>query len=397
MFWVGDTYRAPVIFLAASTRFCAVNKLRTMRVLYDGQIFNSQAAGGINRYFSNIISGLPTDIHPHLTTYAIPKVLWPQHPNLKIFQYRLFRPRRISYTLARPYFEAVTRFGHYNLAHPTYYHLLGRQQAAHYQCPLVITVYDMIYELFPEKMDLRTVQFVIEEKRKAILAAQAIICISEHTKQDLIALYPSVANKVCVTYLATDLDKEFSYGTEMVPNRPYFLFVGARAGYKNFDVLLSAFRHVVEFNRDVTLCVVGSPLTRLEQRAIAELQLTDHIEHFGYVDDNHLAKLYRCSLALVYPSLYEGFGIPPLEAMECGTIVIAADSSSIPEVVGNAGLLFDPECTSELTDMLCAVLGNSIKRDELIDRGYQRAKLFSWSKTVAETVRVYRSLVRQEL
>ena len=122
------------------------------------------------------------------------------------------------------------------------------------------------------------------------------------------------------------------------------------------------------------------------------MKLSGHIEHYEYVCDRHLAKLYRCSVAFVYPSLYEGFGIPPLEAMSCKTPVVAANCSSIPEVVGDAGLLFNPKATGDLADILLLLLDSPKERDRLIAKGHQRAQMFSWDKTVAQTVDVYRSV-----
>lgn len=110
----------------------------------------------------------------------------------------------------------------------------------------------------------------------------------------------------------------------------------------------------------------------------------------NYLSDRHLAKLYRCSLAFVYPSLYEGFGIPPLEAMSCGTPVIASNTSSIPEVVGDAGILFNPESSNDLADILVSLIDNSLECDRLIDKGFQRSKLFNWDLTVTQTLDVYR-------
>jgi glycosyltransferase involved in cell wall biosynthesis len=109
----------------------------------------------------------------------------------------------------------------------------------------------------------------------------------------------------------------------------------------------------------------------------------------SYVSDRHLAKLYRCSMAFIYPSLYEGFGIPALEAMSCGTPVIASNTSSIPEVVGDAGILFNPESSDDLADILMSVLDNPLERDRLIARGLKRSAMFSWDRTVAQTLDVY--------
>lgn len=363
-----------------------------IRILYDGQIYAMQANGGINRYFNNLISKLPESVIPGLTTCQPREVNYPVNPNLKIFFYKRFgfRPGRVSYWLEKYYFRGVAAFHKFDVVHPTYYSSLTGKAIDKYRYPVVITVWDMIHELFAEQIDPNGQQ--AEEKRKAILAAQAIICISENTKKDLLERYSLPENKVTVTYLASEIDVALSHGSEPVPSQPYYLYVGARAGYKNFDGLLFAFAKAVSVRSDIALCIVGSPFNETEEKLIAELKLTDHIEHYDRASDRHLAKLYHSSVALVYPSLYEGFGIPPLEAMSCGTVVVACNCSSIPEVVGDAGLLFAPRATSsDLADILSFLLDSPIERDRLIAKGYQRVKAFSWDKTVTQTLDVYQS------
>ena len=110
--------------------------------------------------------------------------------------------------------------------------------------------------------------------------------------------------------------------------------------------------------------------------------------------DTHLAKLYRCSVGFVYPSLYEGFGMPPLEAMACGAAVIASNRASIPEVVGDAGWLFDPAARGEMAERMLALLDDATARDRLIARGRERVQRFSWDTMAAQTIAVYRSVCR---
>lgn len=366
-----------------------------MRILYDGQIYADQVAGGVKRYFDNIISRLPDSFMPSLTILTNChnyETTYPDHSNLKKIQYARFgfSPGRLSYWFEKYYFRAVAAFNHFDVVHPTYYSSLTRQEVGKYRYPVVLTVWDMIHEIFPQQLDPNGKH--IEEKRKAILSAQAIICISEHTKKDLIDRYSLPENQVTVTYLASQIDVSLGDGSDPVPSQPYYLYVGSRAAYKNFDGLLLAFAKVVSVRSDIMLCVVGSPFNESEAKLIEDLKLSDRIEHYGYATDSQLAKLYRCSVALVYPSRYEGFGIPPLEAMSCGTAVVACNCSSIPEVVGDAGLLFDPQSTGELADMLLFLLDCPSERDRLIAKGHQRAQMFSWDKTAAQTIDVYRSV-----
>lgn len=363
-----------------------------MRVFYDGIIYDIQRTGGINRYFTNLINALPPDAVPLLSLRREIEMLRPQHPALTVHvskQYR-FRPRRIARQLETLLLAQKTSTFKFDVAHPTYYHLLTEKPLGSYRCPTVITIYDMIYELFSDT--LPEADKVIALKRQAIEAAQAILCISESTRRDLLSFYPAVEQKVFVTPLASDITAQMGFRQEPVPCRPYFLHVGNRTYYKNFSQLLLCFSQIVPKHSELALCVVGTPFSDEERSEIAALGLEAQVEHFGFVDDEHLAKLYRGSLALVYPSRYEGFGIPLLEAMTCDTVVIAANRSSIPEVTGEAALLFDPDVPDTLTDLLRAVSEGMFARNALVEKGRQQAQKFSWARTAVETATVYRTL-----
>jgi len=362
-----------------------------MKILYDGEVYTSQATGGINRYFANIISRLPSDFYPTLTTASIRDKNFPKHKNLRTFFYPRhgFRPGRVSYWLEKYYFRLVSSL-QYDIIHPTYYWILPRHELEKCRYPKVITVHDMVHELFPNLID--PAGYVVNEKRKAILSASAIICDSENTKKDLLSLYPISEDKVFVVYLASEINHKMSYGKEEIPSRPYFLFVGGRLGYKNFELLIKAFTKITTFFPDISLCIAGKPLSSSENALISALNLNQYIEHFAYPSDQHLAKLYRCSLALVYPSLYEGFGLPLLEAMACRTVAIASNTSSIPEVVEDAGLLFNPNSLNDLADKLLYILNNPIEREKLILKGTERLNHFSWDNTVRKTIDIYKKV-----
>jgi glycosyltransferase involved in cell wall biosynthesis len=364
----------------------------SMKILYDGQTYAQQTAGGINRYFANIIDRLPPDTQPTLIApHRNNKLNYPTHPNLQLREFRDFRPSRISDKIRMQYFRWIEHSQPFDIIHPTYYLRLTQKSFSNIGHPLVINVWDMIHELFAGSIDSQG--STIRAKKAAIESADAIICISESTKNDLLKYFPAVESKTIVTYLASEFKGEWSYGSEQTPDRPYFLYVGSRTKeYKNFDTLLLAFAKAASINLEMILCIVGSPFNDDEQQYITELKLTDRIQHYGYASDTHLAKLYRCSVAFVYPSLYEGFGIPPLEAMACGTVVVAANSSSIPEVVSDAGILFDPKAANDLADILLNLLDSPSERDRLIAKGFDRHKQFSWDKTADQTIAVYRSL-----
>jgi len=366
-----------------------------VRILYDGNIYALQAAGGITRYFSNLIGGLPASFRPSLIVDSGQRANYPSHPKLKIYEYS-GRRKNVSNGFKHRYSQLKDRFvkevvprKYFDVCHPTYYELLTDHRVGTYRFPTVITVWDMINELFPE---LEPTGKEAADKMKAVHGAQKIICISESTKKDLLERCDIPESKVVVTHLASELDESVSYGVEIVPSRPYYLYVGSRTSYKNFDGLLKAFARAGS-GRELALCVVGGPLNETEKRLINDLKLTDHVEHYLYPSDSHLAKLYRCSIALVYPSLYEGFGLPPLEAMACGAVAVASNLSSIPEVVGDAGILFDPLAQDELIEILRSLPADEDRRQQLISRGRQRSRNFSWQRTVDQTIDVYRSVI----
>lgn len=360
-----------------------------MQIFYDGEIYGLQKVGGISRYFDNIIARLPSDYYPLLTIPRSQDEPHPHHPNLNLFHYKRFwfRPGRVCLWLESYYFRAIELTNDYQVFHPTYYTSLTHQKFQRKRCPVVITVYDMIHELYADLIDQNGKVAAI--KRQAILAADVILCISESTKRDLLTLYPLPEERVWVTHLATEFNPNLGYGNEPIPSCPFFLHVGGRGTYKNFDNLLIAFSKLVSKIPDVMLSVVGSPFDSTEQRTIADMNLENHIQNFGCASDSHLAKLYRNCIALVYPSLYEGFGIPPLEAMICQAPVIASNTSSIPEVVGDAGLLFDPNSVTDLVERLLFLIENPLERDDLIAKGLQQVKKFSWEQTVSQTVKAY--------
>lgn len=351
-----------------------------------------QVAGGINRYFSNLISRLPAEAEPLILTREQHKTNWPRHPRLKVemFGGTNLKPAALRRLAYRRRISAFMRREQPDLVHPTYYMTVTAQDVTLYRRPLVVTVYDMIHEVMMAGRDTGNVHG--NAKRNAVLAADAVICISEHTRKDLLEHYRVPEERIVVTPMASEIDVSMAEGRDGVPDAPYFLFVGSRGGYKNFSLLLDAFARVAGKHKEVRLLAVGPAFSAEERRRLSELSLDGRVDCRVHVDDRQLAGLYRHSVAFVCPSLYEGFGIPLVEAMACGTPVVASNRTSIPEVVGEAGILFDPSSAEELAGALTRLLSSGSERERLIEKGYRRAKMFSWEKTALKTYDVYRSL-----
>lgn len=367
-----------------------------IKILYDGLIFSQQPAGGISRYFSNVIDHLPAPFQPGLATIRKNTVNYPARPDLRVHYYERFGfwPGRLSYEVEPYYFDWIARG--YPIIHPTYYGLLARKPFKKLRSKVVLTVYDMIHEVFAATLDPTGEEAA--SKRGAIRRADAILCISENTRLDLLRFYPDVPpENVFVTYLAAGLSFGMTAGPEPVPEKPYLLYVGGRSKYKNFPGLLRAFARIAPDHPDLELCAVGvDPFWGEELILISELGLEGRVRYLGNLEDAHLAKTYRHCVAFVYPSAYEGFGIPPLEAMACGAPTVVSDRSSLPEVVGDAALLFNPDDPGQLVERLDQVVrAGSGLRDELIAKGFAQARRFDWQKTADQTAAVYAGLLKR--
>lgn len=366
-----------------------------MRVAFDQQVFLLQEYGGISRYASSLAGQLskmnnveariiaPLHFNHHLSVLPN-RITWglriPRIP--KIF--RLVSP--VSKVLAR---QAMTLFRP-DIVHETYYSTdaflpLGARR--------VITVYDMISERFSSEFGGNQFSYI---KKAAISRADHVMCVSDSTRRDLIELFGVAAERTSVIYIGyEELTRPAVAGTESQNGAcPYLLYVGKRGGYKNFSALVQAFASSSYLRKGFSLmCFGGGAFTPVELAFFQQLKLSD--EHVCQIsgDDEMLALTYMNAAAFVYPSLYEGFGIPPLEAMSLGCPVICSNTSSIPEIVGDAGEYFDPVNIESMRASIEAVLQSSCRRKELVAKGHVRRSLFSFQRCANETLDVYRSIL----
>jgi glycosyltransferase involved in cell wall biosynthesis len=273
--------------------------------------------------------------------------------------------------------------------HPTYYDpyfldLIG-------DIPFVLTIYDMSHELYPQLFS--RFDFTAENKKKVSAKANRIIAISEHTKNDIISLLNIPASKVDVIPLATTLFPT-GMGNAAIPlPNNYILYVGKRNTYKNFSFLLEAIKMLSQMNITRSLiCAGGGKFSTQERKEIHRLQLSDKIIQMD-IHDNLLAYLYSQAQVFVFPSLYEGFGIPILEAFACGCPVLLSNRSSLPEVGGDAARYFDPESIPSLVEKLAEVMKNKALAEEMRTKGLDRSKLFSWENTALKTIETYKKVL----
>jgi len=256
-------------------------------------------------------------------------------------------------------------------------------------------IYDMVLLAFPETMSLRTKILLQLTLRQSVRRVDRIFTISEFSKREIVKYLDIVPEKIDVIPLGIDHSiYNTNYSNQTIESTlakhnissPYFLFVGTLEPRKNVDLILDAY---IDLYRCEPACpllvIVGKKGWNYENifHKIQTSDLQDKVRFTGYVEEVEIPKFMNGALAFLFPSLYEGFGLPPLEAMACGTPVIVSNTSSLPEVVGNAGILIDPYSVKELTAAMSRILNDTIFREELINLGKIRAQAFTWEKTVA--------------
>jgi glycosyltransferase involved in cell wall biosynthesis len=297
----------------------------------------------------------------------------------------LWRYRRLFYTAANlASFRTRLAQGRFDVAHHTYYWPLPDRLPVRAR---VTTIHDMIDEvLVPRPVKSRL-------KLQSIRQADHVICVSEYTRKTLLDFYDISPDKVSVVHLGRP-QVMADISSENPVCQPYILYVGPRSGYKNFDRLLAAYAASDRLKRDFRMaCFGGGPFTADEKSAfVASGIAPDSVLHFTG-DDAVLHASYRGAALFVYPSLYEGFGLPPLEAMALGSPVACSNATSIPEIVGEAGEYFDPGHAESITHAMEAVLYSGTRRQELIRLGYERALGFGWDRCARETLDIYRAIV----
>ena len=276
----------------------------------------------------------------------------------------------------------------YDLFHPTFYspyfleHLNGK--------PFVLTVMDFIHEFYPE---LPNAAGELDSKKILIEKADRIISISQNTKNDLLKFYDIPEGKVDVVYLAQSDLASFGENCSISFPEKFILFVGQRKYYKNFPVLLKAFSILSKKMSDCYLfCAGGGSFNQEELSMIEEYSVADKIMQFN-LSDYELKCAYQKAEIFVFPSDYEGFGIPTLEAFANECPVILSNASCFPEVGGEAVMYFEKNCVEDLYDKMLELLLNKDLRQDLIEKGRSRNKHFSWEKTATETIDVYKKVL----
>ena len=365
-----------------------------MKIAYDYQAFTIQSYGGISRYYKDltdellkqgqevnifagvhrnnyisllpkgVVRGIKLDKYPPKSTWAF------QWLNHGISQLHLQRWKP-------------------DIIHETYYYPLPvlKTNAVH-----LTTVHDMIHELYASLLSSRDI--TSNQKKKALSRVDHIMSNSEHTKQDLVKLFGIDESKISVVHHAIDSSLFQNVVSNFdISSKPYLLYVGSRDGYKNFSGLIKAVASSSLLMRDFDVITVGARFSTVEKNLISSLGFANNqVKRISYLTDMQLAQFYSNAAAFIYPSLYEGFGLPPLEAMSAGCPVVCSNTSSMPEVVRNAGVYFNPLDIEEMRNAIEKVVFSEDLKNQLVTLGYENIKNFSSSKCASKTLEIYSRL-----
>lgn len=366
-----------------------------MRILFDYSAFVMQSRGGVSRVlfeaFKHILQmdGVECFLFAgfHKNQYlrdASPEVKqhiigWYLPP--RIVKQRLFMPvnRLLIRVFAKKYQPDICHFTYFDT--PT----------VPDRCKVVVTIHDMIHELYPEMFSENDPQS--GWKRTAVKRADGVVCVSNNTLCDL-EKYIDLENKqTCVIYHGNS----FSEVTPalLTVKKSYFLYVGSRSvSYKNFDLILEAMADTEIGNKVSLVCFGGGDLKPEEIKLINKFGLSDYVAQVSGSDEL-LAAYYKNARALIYPSTYEGFGLPPLEAMGLGCPVLVSSAPPLPEVVENAGLYFNPNSSNELFGCMQRILSEP-EREHWSVKGMEQSRKFQWCKMAEQLFSFYKQLLKAE-
>ena len=366
-----------------------------MRVLFDYSAFVMQSRGGVSRVLfeafqhmlqldgvecclfagfhkNKYLRDASSEVKQHIIGWYLPPLIVMQ---------RFFMP------MNRFLFQFFAKKYQPDICHYTYFDTPTVPDG----CKVVVTVHDMIHELYPEMFASNDPQR--GWKSTAVKRADGIVCVSNNTLHDLGKYVDLEKKQTCVIYHGNSFSQVKP--TSLAVTKPYFLYVGSRSvPYKNFDLVLEALADPDIVTKVSLVCFGGGDLESQELKLIDKFGLLGRVSQVSGSDEL-LAAYYKNARALIYPSTYEGFGLPPLEAMGLGCPVIVSSAPPIPEVVENAGFYFNPKCSDELVRCMQNVLLET-EREQWSVMGMAQSRKFQWSKIVRQLLSFYKQLLKAE-
>lgn len=360
-----------------------------MKVLFDHQIF-MQRYGGISKYHYGLIKELyrKRSCEISLSLVFSDNFYINSDSNIPAIDLKKYLGDKIfkgKHTVFKMINRLVTEFnlrnGDYDLFHPTFYDPYWLTKT---KKPTVITIHDFNHERFSYNLKDSL------NKKKMIYSADAIIAISNNTKEDILEFYPDISeDKIHVVYHG--FDGKNTQKTPLEVTFPFILFVGRRDGYKNFEKFVGAIHNLIK-EKKIHLVCTGIGFSHSEIQMFNNLDISNSV-HCFQASETELNYLYSEAICFVFPSLYEGFGLPILEAFSNGCPVILNNSSSLPEIAGDAAIYFDGNNSDSICGAITTVMQDNELRSSMIRLGNERLQLFSMEEMADRTVAVYKSLL----
>ena len=381
-------------------------QVHRMKVLYDSSCF-FQSYGGVSRYYCEMIKRLPNDIDVILPMketvnkylqeqpFNIPEMRASVHDFVRKYFHGWYMPGvSYLYKFVSRCFPRVFPAGEnlnsqilkehivdldfdiYHVTGPNYYNKSWRKVRG--KKPIVVTVHDIIFDKIIKD------QRVIKGRRELLNVADAVIAVSEYTKNELMTFYDVAASKIKVIHHGTSLQASMPK-----EDKGYILYVGQRGGYKNWDWFIKAISPLIK-NDGFSLICTGSDFTQKEKRILSQLGIMDRVSA-RFVPDDEMKELFSHTSTFVYPSECEGFGLPILDAWACGCPVVLPRWSCFPEVARNGAAYYNLNDAEGMRQSIR--LASKEGRMSLIENGYSELLRFSWDKCAADTFSVYKSVV----
>lgn len=363
-----------------------------MKVLYDYQIFRRQRYGGISRYFTNLIRYAKED-ETFVTCHHSKNYYYNKLVGGYDYKYESMIFEQINNMISRFITNRRIKRGDIEVFHPTYtdaYFLKFLTEEK-----VVITIHDLAIERYPERFS--NAKEFIEQRKKLIEVADHIIAVSNNTKNELMDYYQIEDDRITVVYHG--LPKEFGKISIHLRGLPehYLLYVGQRGGNKNFGNFIEAFAQLKESNPDLSLlCVGGGEFSDDERKKMLDLGLERRVQQRN-LNDAVLAACYKQAEAFIFPSLYEGFGIPILEAFAMRCPIILSSIGSFQEIAGDHGTYFNPEDVSDMAETIQWVIDPNNKEEVLrrVEAGSKALVEFTLKHTYNNTYKVYEKVINQ--
>ncbi len=361
-------------------------------VFYDPQIFFLQRFGGISKYFINLLKNIeknkfsPKIIAPISNNFYLENISSEFKKNyISINKYPRFT-RKISEIINEKYFRIYCNIKKPAIIHSTYY-----KDYKDYKSKVVITVYDLIYEIFEKKYNFKNLRTF---RQKTLERADHIICISNNTKKDLLKYYNLDDKKISVILLGKPEGKDYELIDNVYLRDPFILFVGDRFKYKNFISLAKAFSSSKKINSNFNLICFGNiDFTNDEINFFKKENISLEKIKFFSGNDYQLNYLYKKASLYVCPSIYEGFGLTLLEAMNMNCPIIASNTSSIKEVGSNVIKYFDPYNIDDITLKIENLIFDNVEKNKMIKLYKDHLENFSWKKNALETQKIYSRII----